>query len=117
MPTRTATARYQGFGKKGAGTVSTGSGILQETSYGFGSRFEEQRGTNPEELIAAAPARRFTMALSFALEREGFTDGTLETNATDVLAQQGDGVSGTRSDMELLAPVPGIEEPDFAEIS
>lgn len=117
MPTRTATARYQGFGKKGAGTVSTGSGILQETSYGFGSRFEEQRGTNPEELIAAAHASCFTMALSFALEREGFTEGTLETLATVVLDKQGDGFSVTRSDLELMATVPGIDEARFAEIA
>src|SRR3546814_14013650 len=88
-----------------------------ETSYGFGSRFEEQRGTNPEELIAAAHASCFTMALSFALEREGFTEGTLETLATVVLDKQGAGFSVTRSDLELTTTVPGLAHARFAELS
>lgn len=71
MPTRSGSARYQGFGKDGKGTVSTQSGVLADSPYGFNTRFENEPGTNPEELIAAAHASCFTMALSFALARAG----------------------------------------------
>ena len=81
MFTRTASARYEGFGKDGRGFVSSGSGVLAEQPYSFGTRFGEEPGTNPEELVAAAHASCFTMALSFALAKEGFTEGTLSTTA------------------------------------
>ena len=71
MITRTGSARYEGMGKDGKGWVSTGSGVLHEQRYGFNTRFEDAPGTNPEELIAAAHAGCFTMALSFALAKEG----------------------------------------------
>ncbi len=77
MPTSTASARYEGFGKEGKGSISTRSGALNDEPYGFGTRFEGIPGTNPEELIAAAHAACFTMATSFALARAGHGDGTL----------------------------------------
>jgi osmotically inducible protein OsmC len=75
--TRTATARYDGTGKNGHGSLTTQSGVLQDQRYGFNTRFGDERGTNPEELIAAAHAGCFTMALSFALAKQGITDARL----------------------------------------
>lgn len=117
MTVRTASARYEGFGKPGKGFVSTQSGVLHEQQYGFNTRFEDGPGTNPEELVAAAHASCFTMALSFALAREGFTDGTLETTAAVTLEQDGAGFTITRSDLTLTAHVPGIGEAKFQEVA
>ncbi len=117
MITRTASARYQGFGKEGRATVSTQSGVLDAQAYGFGSRFEEAKGTNPEELVAAAHAACFTMALSFALAREGPSDGTLETTASVRLDRDGDGFKVSRSDLALTARVSGIDEARFRELA
>ena len=117
MITRTATARYEGFGKEGKGHVSTQSGVLSDQSYGFGSRFETEKGTNPEELIAAAHASCFTMALSFALAKAGHSDGTLETEARVKLDKDGDGFKVSRSDLTLTASVPGIDEDEFRELA
>ena len=105
MITRTATARYQGMGKDGQGWVSTQSGVLKDQKYGFNTRFEDGPGTNPEELIAAAHASCFTMALSFALAKEGITEGTLETEARVKLDKDGDGFKVSRSDLTLSADV------------
>ena len=107
MITRTASARYDGFGKEGKGRVSTGSGVLKEQGYSFGTRFEGAPGTNPEELVAAAHASCFTMALSFALAKEGLTDGTLETTAKVKLEPEGE---GTHVVMEE-EPLSGIMAP------
>lgn len=117
MITRTASARYEGFGKAGKGHVSTQSGVLDDNPYGFSTRFEGEPGTNPEELIAAAHAACFTMALSFALARAGHEDGMLETSAAVRLDKDGDGFSITRSDLTLTARVPGIDPDRFAEIA
>ncbi len=117
MITRTASARYEGLGKDGKGHVSTQSGTLSETPYGFGSRFEDGAGTNPEELIAAAHAACFTMALSFALAKEGLTGGSLETTARVKLDRDGDGFKVSRSDLSLDANVPGIDQDRFREIA
>ncbi len=117
MITRTATARYEGFGKDGKGQVSTQSKVLDNQPYGFGSRFEEKAGTNPEELIAAAHAACFTMALSFALAKEGLDEGRLETTAKVKLDKEGDGFRVSRSDLTLTASVSGIDEARFAEIA
>ncbi len=118
MTTRTATARYTGFGKDGRGAVTTQSGVLTDQYYGFNSRFEDGKGTNPEELVAAAHAGCFTMALSFALARAGFTDGTLETKAAVKLEQDGEGgFTITRSDLTLTAEIPGISQDQFAELA
>src|SRR5437762_1162562 len=110
MTIRTATARYTGFGKEGRGALSTQSGVLTDQYYAFNSRFEDEPGTNPEELIAAAHAGCFTMALSFALARAGFADGTLETKAAVKLESVEGGFAITRSDLTLSASVPGIGE-------
>jgi osmotically inducible protein OsmC len=117
MTTRTATARYQGFGKDGRGHVSTQSGVLSDQPYDFGTRFGEEPGTNPEELIAAAHAACFTMALSFALAREGFAEGTLETTAKVTLEKDGDGFRISRSDLVLDARVDAIDAERFAAIA
>lgn len=117
MITRTGSARYEGMGKEGKGWVSTGSGVLQDQSYGFNTRFEDGAGTNPEELIAAAHAGCFTMALSFALAKEGIRDGRLETVARVKLEKVGDGFQVTRSDLELTADVPGIDEMRLRELA
>jgi len=117
MTTRSGSARYEGFGKDGVGHVSTQSGALADTPYGFSSRFEEGPGTNPEELIATAHASCFTMALSFALARAGFTGGTLETSAKVTLEKQDAGFTITRSDLDLTATIDGIDADQFAEIA
>ena len=108
--TRFATARYDGTGKDGKGSLTTQSGVLQDQRYGFQSRFEDGPGTNPEELIAAAHAGCFTMALSFGLAREGITDARLETTARVKLEQDGEGFTVTRSDLTLTADVPDLGE-------
>ena len=110
MITRTATARYDGMGKEGKGQLTTQSGVLDESPYGFGTRFGDEKGTNPEELIAAAHAGCFTMALSFALAREGVTEGSLETKARVELDKEGEGFRIGRSDLELTAKVPGMDD-------
>jgi lipoyl-dependent peroxiredoxin len=116
MITRTATARYQGMGKDGQGWVSTQSGVLKDQKYGFNTRFEDGPGTNPEELIAAAHASCFTMALSFALAKEGITDGTLETEARVKLDKDGDGFKVSRSDLTLSANV-ALDEARLRELA
>ena len=117
MITRTARARYEGMGKAGKGWVSTQSGVLTDQPYGFATRFQNDPGTNPEELIAAAHASCFTMALSFALAKEGIETGSLETTARVRLDQDGDGFKVSRSDLELTAAVPGIAENRLREIA
>lgn len=117
MITRTARARYQGMGKDGQGWVSTQSGVLQDQRYGFNTRFEDGAGTNPEELIAAAHAGCFTMALSFALAKEGVMDGTLETEGRVTLEQDGGGFTITRSDLQLTASVPGLDEQRLRQLA
>ena len=117
MTTRTASARYEGFGKEGKGHISTQSGVLTDQYYGFTTRFGDEKGTNPEELIAAAHAGCFTMALSFALAKAGFSDGTLETRAKITLDAADGGFTITRSDLELAATVPGIDQAKFDAIA
>jgi osmotically inducible protein OsmC len=114
---RTASARYEGLGKAGKGHVSTQSGVLADSPYGFNTRFEDEPGTNPEELIAAAHASCFTMALSFALAKAGHADGTLDTSCAVTLEKDGDGFTVTRSDLTLTASVPGIDADDFERIA
>jgi osmotically inducible protein OsmC len=117
MITRTAKARYEGLGKTGKGWISTQSGVLTEQRYGFGTRFESEPGTNPEELIGAAHAACFTMALSFALAGRGLADGTLETSARVTLEQDGQGFTITRSDLTLTAEIPGISAEDLRAVA
>lgn len=117
MTTRTATARYSGFGKEGKGAITTQSGVMTDQYYGFNTRFEDEPGTNPEELIAAAHAGCFTMALSFGLARAGYSEGTLETKAAVKLEQKDGGFAITRSDLTLTASVPGIDPAEFEKLA
>ena len=117
MTTRTATARYSGFGKEGKGAITTQSGVLTNQFYGFNTRFEDEPGTNPEELIAAAHAGCFTMALSFGLARAGYSEGTLETKAAIKLEQKEGGFAITRSDLTLTASIPGIDPAEFEKLA
>lgn len=117
MIVRSGSAHYSGLGKGGKGHVSTQSGVLSDQPYGFNTRFEDAAGTNPEELIAAAHASCFTMALSFALAGAGFTDGELETVAKVSLDKDGAGFKVTRSALTLTAKVPGIDADRFAAIA
>lgn len=118
--TNTGTARYEGLGKPGKGHVATRSGAL-DAAYGFGARFEGKPGTNPEELIAAAHASCFTMALSFRLAEAGFADGTLDTTAEVTLeklgADKGGGFAITRSALSTTARVPGLDKARFEELA
>ena len=115
--TNKASASYLGLGKKAKAHVSTESGALEQQPYGFNTRFEDQPGTNPEELIAAAHASCFTMALSFALESAGFKDGQLSTSAEISLEKDGDGFTVTQSALSLEAQVEGISDEEFSEIA
>jgi lipoyl-dependent peroxiredoxin len=108
-----ATAKYEGLGKDGKGHVSTQSGALTDQPYGFSTRFENTTGTNPEEQIAAAHASCFTMALSFALAKQGFSKGTLDSKVDITLVKDGDGFTVTKSEIRLDARVPGISSQDF----
>lgn len=114
---KSGSARYEGFGKAGVGHISTQSGALTETQYGFNTRFEDGPGTNPEELVAAAHASCFTMALSFALARAGHENGTIETIAKVTLDKDDAGFTITRSDLSLTASVPGMEQAEFERIA
>lgn len=117
MTTRSGSASYDGLGKDGKGHVSTQSGVLSDTQYGFNSRFEDGAGTNPEELIAAAHASCFTMALSFALAGAGFSDGKLETTAKVTIEKDGDGFTITKSALDLKATIEGISPEQFETIA
>ena len=117
MITRTAHARYEGTGKNGKGWVSTQSGVLQDQRYGFNSRFEDGPGTNPEELIAAAHAGCFSMALAFQLQGAGFTPTELATEAVVSLEQEGSGFAIRKSALTLNANVPGIDRAKFEELA
>ncbi|EHH69391.1 OsmC family protein [Gluconobacter morbifer] len=114
---KTASAHWQGGLKDGGGSISTQSGALQDQPYGFNTRFEDKPGTNPEELIGAAHAACFTMALSLFLGEAGFTATSLDTKATVSLDKKGDGFAVTRSHLELAAQIPDISEAQFKEIA
>lgn len=117
MTTRSGSARYEGLGKDGKGHVSTQSGVVSDAPYGFNTRFENEPGTNPEELIAAAHASCFTMALSFALAQAGFAAGTLETTAKVTVVPDDGGFTITRSDLDLTATIDGIAADQFEQIA
>ena len=115
--TNTGSARYEGLGKDGKGHVSTQSGALSDQPYGFQTRFEDKPGTNPEELIAAAHASCFTMALSFKLAEAGHEDGSVETEAKVTLEKGDDGFKVTRSALSTKAKVPGLDKSKFEELA
>ena len=111
------TAKWQGGLKDGKGAISTKSGAMNEYPYGFASRFEGKPGTNPEELIGAAHAGCFTMALSLILEQAGFKADEMNTKAEITLAKQGDGFAITKSHLTLRAKIPGIDNAKFRELA
>ncbi|MDX5477191.1 OsmC family protein [Fontibacter flavus] len=109
---RKATAVWQGTGKEGKGHLSTQTGVLDKTQYSFSSRFEDGKGTNPEELVAAAHAGCFAMKLSFNLSNAGFTPQELHVEGTITFEE------GTikQSKLDLKAKVEGIDAEKFAEL-
>jgi lipoyl-dependent peroxiredoxin len=114
---RTATAVWQGTLKDGRGTLGTQSKVLRETPYSFRSRFGDGVETNPEELIAAAHAGCFTMALSKVLGDAGFAPERLATSASLSLDQVGGGWSITAVHLDLAAKVPGIDQVKFESLA
>lgn len=110
---RKATAVWQGNLKEGKGNLTTESGILKQTPYSFQTRFESGSGTNPEELLAAAHAGCFTMALSAELGKVGITADKMETTATVSLEKIGDGFSITKSHLDLTAHIANGDKTKF----
>ena len=110
---RNASAHWSGGLKDGKGTITSPSGVLKNTPYSFSTRFESQPGTNPEELIAAAHAGCFTMALSAQLAQAGLTAESLETTCSISLEKQPDGFAITESHLELKAKIPGASQEAF----
>jgi osmotically inducible protein OsmC len=114
MPRRTASARWDGSLQEGSGTMRMASGAY-EGAYSFQSRFEEGDGTNPEELIAAAHAGCFSMALSFGLGQAGYVPESVETEATVQIDSVGDGFAITHILLRSQARVPGIDADEFQQ--
>jgi osmotically inducible protein OsmC len=110
---RKASAVWQGSLKEGKGTISTDSGVLSKTQYSFGTRFENGQGTNPEELIAAAHAGCFSMALSAQLGEAGITPDSIDTTSTVTLEKQESGFTVTEVHLEVVARIPGGNEAAF----
>ena len=114
---RKAKAVWHGTGRAGNGNLSTDSGVLAETPYSFKTRFENEKGTNPEELIAAAHAGCFTMALAFGLQAAGFTPTELNTEAAVTLEPEGKGFRISRSALTLRASVPNLDDAKFVDMA
>ena len=114
---RKARATWRGTGKDGEGDLSTDSGVMAETPYSYRTRFENQKGTNPEELIAAAHAGCFTMALAFQLQGAGYEPTELSTEAAVSLEPDGEGFKITRSALTLTATVPGLDQETFDRLA
>ena len=117
MTVNRASARYEGFGKEGKGSITTKSGVLDKQPYGFGTRFEGLPGTNPEELIAAAHAACFTMAFAFAAEKAGVATEVIDTTASVRLTKEGDGFVIDRIALTLKAKVPGMVDAAFQKLA
>jgi osmotically inducible protein OsmC len=110
---RKASAEWRGDLKAGKGTISSDSGVLQTTPYSFSTRFENEKGTNPEELIAAAHAGCFTMALSGELGKANLVPASLRTTATVTLDRVDAGWTVTESHLEVVGKVPGASPEAF----
>ena len=110
-------AVWKGGLKDGGGTISTETGVLKNAPYGFKARFEDGPGTNPEELIGAAHAACFSMALSLGLGNAGFTAESIQTEAAVLLEKVGDGFAITHSDLVCVAKIPNIDEKTFQQIA
>ncbi len=118
MTDKIASVHWEGQGNKGTGKISTETGALKSYSYGFASRFEDdRRGTNPEELLAAAHAACFTMAFSFACDAAGFATAAVDTQAAVRLVMKGGGLQIDRINLRLEASVPGIDEATFQKLA
>ena len=111
---RRASAVWHGGLKDGKGAISSDSGVLKDTQYSFSTRFENGIGTNPEELIAAAHAGCFSMALSAELGKINVTPESIETTATVTMEKVDDRFTITESNLEVTAKIPGIDQPKFA---
>ena len=114
---RKAKAVWHGTGRAGTGTLTSDSGVLSDTPYSFKTRFENEKGTNPEELIAAAHAGCFTMALAFGLQGAGLTATELATEAAVTLEPEGQGFRISRSALTLRAKIPNIDQATFARLA
>ena len=114
---RKAQAVWRGTGRDGQGDLTTDSGVLSKSPYGFGTRFEDAPGTNPEELIAAAHAGCFTRQLAFLIQRAGMAAEELRTEAAVTLSPDGEGFKIEGSDLTLRARVPGLDDAKFAELA
>jgi osmotically inducible protein OsmC len=114
---KSASATWSGGLKDGQGTISTETGVLKEAPFGFKSRFEDGPGTNPEELIGAALAGCFSMALSLGLGNAGLTPGQIETRAQVSLDKQGEGFAITTIALTCRARVPGADADTFERIA
>ncbi len=114
---KTASAHWEGNLKQGKGTVSTESGALKDNPYGFNTRFENEPGTNPEELIGAAHASCFSMAFSMLLGEENFTPESIDTKATVTLEKQNDGFAVTAVHLQMNARIPTIDQAKLEEIA
>lgn len=114
---RKARAAWRGTGRDGTGDLTTDSGVLSQTPYSFKTRFESEPGTNPEELIAAAHAGCFTMALAFQLQTAGFTPDELSTEAVVSLDPDAGGFKISKSALTLRAKIPGIDQAKFDELA
>ena len=112
---RKAGAVWKGGLKDGKGTVTTGSGVLTSTPYSFSTRFEEGKGTNPEELIAAAHAGCFSMALSAELGKAGMTAESISTEATLTMEKLDAGFTITKINLDVNAKIPGGDQTKFAK--
>lgn len=118
MADKTATVHWEGRGKEGAGRISTQTDALKAYPYGFTSRFEDdRRGTNPEELLAAAHAACFSMAFSFACDAAGFATAAVDTQASVRLVSKAGGFSIDHIALKLEASVPGIDEATFQKLA
>ncbi|MBV8146262.1 MAG: OsmC family protein [Gammaproteobacteria bacterium] len=114
---RKAKALWRGTGREGNGDLTTDSQVLSRTPYSYKTRFENEKGTNPEELIAAAHAGCYTMALAFMLQMAGFTPAELATEAAVTLEPDGQGFKISRSALTLRAKIPGITEEKFSSLA
>lgn len=114
---RKGRAEWRGTGRDGNGDLSTDSGVLARTPYSFKTRFQNEKGTNPEELIAAAHAGCFTMALAFQLQTAGFTPTSLSTEAAVSLDPEGQGFKISKSALTLVAEVPGLDQATFDKLA
>jgi len=114
---RTASAVWKGGLKDGKGTISTDSGVLNDTQYSFSTRFEDGKGTNPEELIAAAHAGCFSMALSAELGKENQTAEYIQTSAEVTLVKTDAGFTVTAVHLKVKAKIPGYAPPEFKKVA